>query len=904
MKKPLLKVFKIAGLCICGMLILLFLIPALFPGKVVEKLKGWANESLNGELDFSRAGLSFFNHFPSLTVTLYDVSLKGSAPFKKDTLVAADEIALGINVGSLIFGRQIHIDKIFLSDARISVLVNEAGEANYNVYAATDKKANTTSDSAVASLRLEKISISNTRVTYSDRSLKLLLDARGFNYTGSGDLDKSLFDLESRARIDSISFSLGEEAYLIDKQIKANLVTRINTDAFSLIFRKNRLKINQLSLGFKGQVDFLENGYGLDLEMSALNSSLHDLITAFPPQYVNWLNKTKVKGITDLMIAMKGKYIASAHTFPDLDAKIKIRDGYVKHADAPFPAADIYLDLKANMPATNPDSLKLNLDSVFFHIDRGYFAGHLNAIGVARPQISTVLKAQIDLGKLDEAFGFSTLDCKGKIDLNLRANGRYDLLNKRFPVTDADIRISDANIKTAYYPHPIANINMQAAIKNTLGDLSSLNVKVDPFSFQFEEKPFFVRAFLKDFDHIVYDMEMKGEIDVAKIYEVFACKDLALKGYIDADLKLQGSAADVAERRYERLNNKGELKLKDISINSAYFPLPFVIREGAFRFDQDKMSFDDFSGAYGQSDLKMNGYLQHVIDYVFSSGGVLKGQFSVHADHLNVNEFMSSTSVDSSGKTASGGVALIPPLYDLSLKASAGNVLFKDLHLQNLATNVSVNKGKLSLKETGFDIIGCKVRMDMEYANEGSSKALFDYRIRADNFDIRKAYDTIKIFRELVSAAANAEGIVSVDYSLKGTLDSSMSPVYPSLTGSGTLSLQDVKVKGLKMFSAISRKIANDSINNPNLRKVNIRSRIKNNVITVDRFRFKVFGFRPRIEGQTSLDGRLNLKMRLGLPPLGIIGIPITVTGSSDDPVVRLGKKNSEEIEETEYIEE
>lgn len=323
------------------------------------------------------------------------------------------------------------------------------------------KKTNTPGDSAVASLRLEKISISNTRVTYSDRSLKLLLDARGFNYTGSGDLDKSLFDLESRARIDSISFSLGEEAYLIDKQIKANLVTRINTDAFSLIFRKNRLKINQLSLGFKGQIDFLENGYGLDVEMSALNSSLHDLITAFPPQYVNWLNKTKVKGLTDLMIAMKGKYIASTHTLPDLDAKIKIRDGYVKHAGAPFPAADIYLDLKANMPATNPDSLKLNLDSVFFHIDRGYFAGHLKTTGVARPQISTVLKAQLDLGKLDEAFGFSTLDCKGKIDLNLRANGRYDLPNKRFPVTDADIRISDANIKTAYYPHPIANINMR-----------------------------------------------------------------------------------------------------------------------------------------------------------------------------------------------------------------------------------------------------------------------------------------------------------------------------------------------------------------------------------------------------------------------------------------------------------
>src|SRR5690606_27138884 len=117
---------------------------------------------------------------------------------------------------------------------------------------------------------------------------------------------------------------------------------------------------------------------------------------------------------------------------------MKIRDGYVKHTDAPLPASDIYLDLNATMPATNPDSLRTNLDSVFFSVDKGYFAGHVNTIGVARPEISTALRAQLDLEKLDAAFGFSKLDCKGRIELNLRANGLYDIANKRFPTTDAD----------------------------------------------------------------------------------------------------------------------------------------------------------------------------------------------------------------------------------------------------------------------------------------------------------------------------------------------------------------------------------------------------------------------------------------------------------------------------------
>jgi AsmA protein len=40
--------------------------------------------------------------------------------------------------------------------------------------------------------------------------------------------------------------------------------------------------------------------------------------------------------------------------------------------------------------------------------------------------------------------------------------------------------------------------------------------------------------------------------------------------------------------------------------------------------------------------------------------------------------------------------------------------------------------------------------------------------------------------------------------------------------------------------------------------------------------------------------------MRLGLPPFGIIGIPIKVTGTQEEPKVRLGKQ-TEDLQETEY---
>jgi AsmA protein len=191
--------------------------------------------------------------------------------------------------------------------------------------------------------------------------------------------------------------------------------------------------------------------------------------------------------------------------------------------------------------------------------------------------------------------------------------------------------------------------------------------------------------------------------------------------------------------------------------------------------------------------------------------------------------------------------------------------------------------------------------MDANYASLSPHKASFDYQIKADSFSIKRAYNEVKLFHDLATSASKTEGVVSLYYKLSGKLNANMQPIYPSLKGGGVLSLQNVKVNGLKLFSAVSKATNRDSVNNPNLHKVDIKTTIANNIITIERTKMKVFGFRLRFEGQTSFDGKLNLTGRLGLPPLGIFGIPFTVIGTQENPQVKLRRaKDSDKIEETE----
>ena len=182
----------------------MFVLPMLFPEKVATQIKSWANQSIEGELNFSKVRLSFFRHFPNLTLSLYDYSLTGSAPFAKDTLAAGKELAMGINLFSL-FKESIEVNKFYVDASRFNILVDKDGNANYNIYKSDTTATSNSSDTASAHLNIEGIVISSSQLHYNDQSLPMLLRMDGLNYEGNGDFAHSQFELESELRADSVS---------------------------------------------------------------------------------------------------------------------------------------------------------------------------------------------------------------------------------------------------------------------------------------------------------------------------------------------------------------------------------------------------------------------------------------------------------------------------------------------------------------------------------------------------------------------------------------------------------------------------------------------------------------------------------------------------------------------------
>ncbi|MDB5145476.1 MAG: AsmA family protein, partial [Mucilaginibacter sp.] len=581
-KKILFKALKISGITLGSILLLMFILPILFPKTITNKIKQLANQSLNCKVSFSGTSLSFFKRFPELTLTLEDFSLKGSAPFQQDTLVAARDISFALDLSSLL-RTKIKISKIYLSDAFINIEVDSAGQSNYNVYKAPAKNPQAKEDTSSASLGIDHIIIEKSHLVYDDASIPMMIDARGFDYTGSGDLTKDVFDLHTHLEVASTDFSYGNQAYVTNKKINADLVTSINTKSLAFAFQKNDLMINQLPVQFKGRFEFLKDGYDMDFKFTSLQSDLGDIFTALPPAYAKWVDNTEVDGTGEIQVGLTGKYIAAKNIKPDLTFSMKARNGYIANNKTPSPVRDLYLDMSAEVPNLDPNNFSFKIDSLHFRIDKDYFNSKFSIKGLKSPQIFARINTEVDLEKWNRAFGVKSVDLKGRYALHLLAEGKYTTgLQKRglrhvdtvitsIPKFSLKSSFKNGYIKYAKVSEAVKNIGFELDANCPDNDIKHASMQLTNLNASALNN--FIKGYFKlsNAEGLTVDGQLQSKFHLDDLKQIYPVDGADIRGDLSIDVNTKGRY--IAARKIYPVT-KATINLQNGYIKTKYYPHP------------------------------------------------------------------------------------------------------------------------------------------------------------------------------------------------------------------------------------------------------------------------------------------------------------------------------------------
>jgi hypothetical protein len=795
----------------------------------------------------------------------------------------------------------VQIEGIYLDGVYLNIITDRNGKSNYNIIKASEQDSVATESATSGDVTLDRIRISDSRLVYTDSASGIVAVLKGLNYKGKGGLKDSDFTLSSLLKIEELSFILDGTAYIDKKPIKAEMLTKINLDSLAIHLERNRISLAGVKAGFNGDFTITQNGYDIDFALKTERIDFRDLFTLMPSDYAQWFAETKITGKAAVGIEFRGSENDSLKTSPDLSVDFDVDNGKITYAKTPVPLEKINLQGKFVLPSLDPELMAVRIDKMNFKLGGDETGASFEMRGMSEPYYKADIKGSLDLDLLTRALGFKSMKAGGLLRYKAKIDGIYNTKKRVLPVMDMTVSLKEGMVSTSRYPGTLHDFNAAVSITDKSGGYSDLKIVADPFSFIFDGNPFSFVAKMEDFDNLKYDISSQGDLNLDNLYKLFALEGITLKGEIIPDIKLKGNQKDAKAGRYNKLENSGTIEFRNFEFMSDQYPSPFVIPQGRIVVDRDKAWLKDTEVRYRENLIRLDGYASNFMGYYFE-GGDLLGTLSVRSESFNLDDFrFLMEGEDDTTVVESTGVVMLPDNLNLALNADIKEVLFSGTKIQNIKGGVRLDKSAVTLTNTTLALAGAKFALDASYKPLSQQKATFTMNVNGDSFDVQRAYKEIPMFREMMSTAESIYGKISLKYSVSGDLDSEMSPLYPSIKGGGYIKLEDVKVKGLKVLGEISKATGRDSINNPQLKGVIIKSHIKNNIITIERTKMKVMGFRPRFEGQTSFDGKLNIRFRLGLPPLGIIGIPVTVTGTLDNPQIHLRRgRNGDILYETE----
>lgn len=726
------KILKWTGISFLILIVLVIAAPFIFKDKIVEIVKKEANKNLNAKVDFGDFDLTLFSSFPDFRFKIQNVSVINIAPFEGDTLAYINELAIDLNIRSVISGDKYQVNSILIDKAKINGIVMHDGKANWDIAkASADTTAAEPADTSATkfALELKSLKIKNTDITYNDMQGNMSAVLKDFNYTMSGDFTQDVFVLSNLLEIAETSFDMSGVGYLnkVKTRFKADLDMDMPNMKFA--FKENELDLNELALTFDGFVSMPKEDIGMDLKFAAKQTEFKSILSLVPSVYSKDFKDVQTAGKLTLNGFAKGpmhsEKDSTKNTYPSFDLKLLIADAMFKYPSLPKSVNNINVDVHVANPKDYLDATVIDVNK--FHLE---MAGnpidmwaHVKT-PISDPDLSAAIKGVINLASVKEFIPLEKGDeMSGIVRADISAAGRMSSLDKKeydkFKMAGT-LEIDKMNYKTSTLPYDVLLNMMKMNFTNQFVELTAFdalmgksdikaNGKIDNFmQYLFKDSlivgHFNVQSNLMDLNQLMSSSSSETAAAQPASADTVAGSVALVPTNIDFILN-----ANITKMLYDNLvidNMVGNIEIKKQKVNMTNLNLGLlggkVLMNGYYETTNPKKPTVDMSFKVDNFDIQKTFAAFNTVQKIAPICQYAKGMFTATLEDFktdldqHMSPILSSLHGNGVFKTSSVSIGGFPPFTKLGEALKIEQL--KNLTIQNVVAEYEFKDGRVNLR--------------------------------------------------------------------------------------------------------------------------------------------------------------------------------------------------------------
>ena len=727
MKTMFKKVLKIALIVVVTLFAVALAVPYVFKSQIVTLIKNEINKKLTATVNFKDVDISFFRHFPKVSIGLDELQVIGTGQFLTDTLISAKKIDAAVNFMSLVKGSDFKIYSINIESPRIHAIVLKDSATNWNILKPDTVIAKVT-EKKPFTLALQNYSVTKAYVKYKDAVAGIETEITNLNHEGSGDFTSEIFTLKTNTTAEALTVIYNSIAFLSNAKVSVDAALAIDNKTGTYTYNTNKILLNALAVSSKGSIKTVgTTGYDMDIKFDAPAIEFKNLLSLVPAIYKNDFDKIKTTGTAMFSGFVKGLY--NKNSIPAYHVNMEVKEGYFQYPDLPKPLQHINIKALVDNPDGQTDNAVIQVDKASFVMENDPFEMRLLIKKpVSNMYVDAAAKGKLDLakvGKLTKLQAGTTLSGLLNADMFVKGNvkaiqqqningftagGTIDLNNFVYIAKDYPSGVKINTLRTVFNPAKvvISTLNGQYLATNfsAAGEINNL------LNYLLQNKPLSANFNLKA-DNIDLNKWMGTSADSAakgpgsKPFAVPENLNISLTTIIDklhydkVDITNLSGGLKVADQTVSMNNVKGNALDGMVMINGTYSTKDNKIKPAiSLTYNVDKVDVQKTFAAFNT--------VQKIMPIGKFIAGKLSSQLSLKGS-LGDNMMPDMQSLTGNGNLLliEGFLSKFAPLEKIASTlnvTSLNNIALKDVRNYFEFSNGKVLVKPFTVKTNGIDM--------------------------------------------------------------------------------------------------------------------------------------------------------------------------------------------------------
>jgi hypothetical protein len=425
---------------------------------LLQKARTVLQDRIGGEVRIGHLDLSFFRHFPNITASFSDVSLRDSAwPQHRHDLLNVADAYLSTNLFISLFSGRIQINEIDLEHGQVYLYTDSTGYSNMSMLKNQQTEGNGKRGSA------PDISLTDIRLVVERRDKRKLfdLDIRSLycHILQDGRLLHMKIDNKG-ILVNNFAFNTEKGSFIKNKKLSGNFLVDYNTASKIVQFHEIKLDIDNHPFTFSGRFFPAVHPDPFFLQIETDNIPFHQATSLLTP---NIQQKIDVYEI-DKPVAIRAQLDAGSaeDSTPQIVVRLTLDNGSVltpagRFIDASFKGSFTNEWQRGGKRGDENSAVRLlgftgRLQNLPLHADT------ITITNLKSPRLDCDLHSQFALEQLNELTGSQTLQFAGGAgNMNLHYKGPLSENDTAGTIVNGRIDLDSASLLYLPYSFRLTN---------------------------------------------------------------------------------------------------------------------------------------------------------------------------------------------------------------------------------------------------------------------------------------------------------------------------------------------------------------------------------------------------------------------------------------------------------------